>query len=668
MLFGFGRTKAAPPPPPREMTPLDYDPTAPEWARGLFALVQAPNKHVTLLPQDWRAGLLAIGAQESGKTSILLRHHLNACMDPDAAVVLIDPKTTLAKRALAITPPECGKRVWYLNLSRPAFGMSPLRAPGRDQAIIEMFLGALRDVFPDQLFQSSASIIGNTAAGALAVARAEGRYPQIEDMRGLMVWEREELRARAIAALAKAPNGDVTRDYFAVELPGEMGGNQADMRRRLQAPRNKLDALLQSPSLRIFFNHTYEKPLAEIVRDREILIVDANLGEAGKENSRLMISFVLRMLDLVLQQQYGMAPARRSRVHLVVDESPQVFRESTIDMITNHRESGLTAAFGAHYLAQFDSEKVLHGLLALVANRCMFRTSDDEDSKRLMEVARAVLAAVRDTPESRDRQRFTVETLRDLPAHFCVCAWLTQRSRQPAFIGRTYPMASEPGHLDGYIPDHLLALADEVGAYPEHLLWTLREPGPEPESDTETIALTAGRDSGDRGENTASAGANNVCPACGAAAIIASKPEYGGGYVCWEKKGGCGAKFAEDPAQATGPRDGASERPKAPDGRAVEAQDIAPKEPSSPPPPPAGAVERPLSGRREDALELARAARLGPPDARLAHDTEPSGIDPASLEAQAPGSVKELHEHGELRYRNDGPVTPAPESEQREGG
>jgi hypothetical protein len=36
----------------------------------------------------------------------------------------------------------------------------------------------------------------------------------IEDMRGLMVWEREELRDRAIAALAKAPNGDVVRDYF----------------------------------------------------------------------------------------------------------------------------------------------------------------------------------------------------------------------------------------------------------------------------------------------------------------------------------------------------------------------------------------------------------------------------------------------------------------------
>jgi hypothetical protein len=641
MGLGLRRRTPPPPPPPRKITPVDYG--APEWARRLYPLVQAPNKHVTLLPEDWRAGLLVIGAQESGKTTILLRQYLNACMDPDAAVVLIDPKRTLGKRALAMTPPECGKRVWYLNLVRPAFGMSPLRAPGRDQAIIEMFLGALRDVFPDQLFQSSASIIGNTAAGALAVARAEERYPQIEDMRGLMVWEREELRGRAIAALAKAPNGDVTRDYFAVELPGEMGGNQADMRRRLQAPRNKLDALLQSPSLRIFFNHTYEKPLAEIVRDREILIVDANLGEAGKENSRLMISFVLRMLDLVLQQQYGMAPERRSRVHLLVDESPQVFRESTIEMITNHRESGLTAAFGAHYLAQFESEKVLHGLLALVANRCMFRTSDDEDSKRLMEVARAVLAAVRPTPESRDRQRFTVETLRDLPAHFCVCAWLAQRSRQPAFIGRTYPMAPEPSPLDGYIPDHLLALADEVGEYPEHLLWTLREP----ESDTETVKLTA---DGERGENTEKAkGAGTVCPKCGAAAIIKSKSEYGGGYVCWEKKGGCGARFAEDPAQAVVVQDhtgaGADNPPTV---TGADASVTADGEPADVAEPSATFGERagPVHGRRQSARELARSALLDGSEARLAHHTDPLGIDPAGLEAHAPGPIKELHEHG----------------------
>jgi len=40
-----------------------------------------------------------------------------------------------------------------------------------------------------------------------------------------------------------------------------------------------------------------------------------------------------------------------------------------------------------------------------------------------------------------------------------------------------------------------------------------------------------------------------VCPQCGNEAIIKGKEEYGGGWLCYKNKGGCGAKFKEsDPA------------------------------------------------------------------------------------------------------------------------
>jgi predicted RNA-binding Zn-ribbon protein involved in translation (DUF1610 family) len=43
--------------------------------------------------------------------------------------------------------------------------------------------------------------------------------------------------------------------------------------------------------------------------------------------------------------------------------------------------------------------------------------------------------------------------------------------------------------------------------------------------------------------------AEKVCPECGKSAIIKGKQEYGGGWVCFKKKDGCGAKFADnDPA------------------------------------------------------------------------------------------------------------------------
>lgn len=39
---------------------------------------------------------------------------------------------------------------------------------------------------------------------------------------------------------------------------------------------------------------------------------------------------------------------------------------------------------------------------------------------------------------------------------------------------------------------------------------------------------------------------SRVCPQCGAEAIIKGKAEYGGGFLCFAKKGGCGAKFKDD--------------------------------------------------------------------------------------------------------------------------
>lgn len=37
-----------------------------------------------------------------------------------------------------------------------------------------------------------------------------------------------------------------------------------------------------------------------------------------------------------------------------------------------------------------------------------------------------------------------------------------------------------------------------------------------------------------------------VCPECGKPTIIKGKAEYGGGFICFLKKGGCGAKFADN--------------------------------------------------------------------------------------------------------------------------
>ena len=51
------------------------------------------------------------------------------------------------------------------------------------------------------------------------------------------------------------------------------------------------------------------------------------------------------------------------------------------------------------------------------------------------------------------------------------------------------------------------------------------------------------------------------CPKCGAETIIKGREEYGGGWLCHAKIGGCGAKFADTAAEITDQVAGKSENP-----------------------------------------------------------------------------------------------------------
>ena len=55
--------------------------------------------------------------------------------------------------------------------------------------------------------------------------------------------------------------------------------------------------------------------------------------------------------------------------------------------------------------------------------------------------------------------------------------------------------------------------------------------------------------------------AERLCPSCGKPAIIKGKAEYGGGWLCFDKKGGCKAKFKDDDPAITQQVVGQAENP-----------------------------------------------------------------------------------------------------------
>jgi hypothetical protein len=153
-----------------------------------------PNVPWTIRQRDRIYNVLLAGGQGSGKSSLLLRLAMADILAPNTATVVLDMKGSLSERLLGLTPPEIGKRwfdheaggwrhgrkrLWYLDLGRPAFGLTPLRIePGWSHAaladefarIADAITRALLDLFPGQIMGFSEDLIERAVVGTMAIA------------------------------------------------------------------------------------------------------------------------------------------------------------------------------------------------------------------------------------------------------------------------------------------------------------------------------------------------------------------------------------------------------------------------------------------------------------------------------------------------------------------
>ena len=477
----------------------DYSP------EDLYPMLRAENADVVIHPDDRKYGALLVGGQGTGKTSALLSFYLNDIRCDNTAPIVIDPKSELSHVCLRATPPECGKRVWFLDLGHPAFGMNPLRLIGdrplatEAAQIAENIVAALLDINENQIYQSSRRYLYHAVIGAIAIAQRENRRPKLEDVYTLLRPTKDECRAEVAEACANEPDLDQTAEFFRSELPDDLQMGRGRVAERLDAPRNKISGLMGVPPLRRFFNHPTDIPLREIIESRDVLIVDANMGAIGTENSKACMLFILRMLHAQLQRQVHLPESERPRVPLLVDEAHYIAGgENVVDQIATHRAAGLEPAFGLQYFAQLGSasehqQKILKGVLNLLQSRFLFRMGDAEDAEQATRIAMAVYATmIRDDPDSRARLRVTPEQLLNFPNYYCLASWIAHRTRAPAFTGETFPL---PELDDTWADHHLAAQAERVGPYPEHLESTL---------DTHTLTQKPNGDTGNTTEGPSS--------------------------------------------------------------------------------------------------------------------------------------------------------------------
>ena len=324
----------------------------------MLPLLRSSNGPVFLHPDDRKYGVLAVGGQGSGKTSALLRLYLSDIRDPNACVIVMDPKSELARTCLELTPPDCPKRVWFLDLGRPRFGMSPLRlAAGKGlaeqaSAIADNIVQAISDTAEGQVFQSSRRYLYHAVIGALALAHKHGGLAMFEDVFALLLPGRNDLREQAVNACQEYADLDHTTEFFARVLPEELDNNRSNTYQRLDPPRNKIETILASPALRRFFSNPIDVRLADIVHARDILLIDANMAGLGEEASLVAMQFFSQQLHAFMQGQMHLPWEQRARVCAIFEEAGKLAKRNLVNQAATHREARLELSIGLQYLSQ----------------------------------------------------------------------------------------------------------------------------------------------------------------------------------------------------------------------------------------------------------------------------------------------------------------------------
>ena len=439
----------------------------PEVSRAAeHELMRDERGPIGILAEDKTDGLGLIGGQKTGKTSVLCRTIAADGRDPSCAMVVLMPKPGDALKALSMIPPE--RTVHYLDLEHPELGINPLLAPGDPSMVADRVVDAFRDVnMEGDIRGSSDRYLRQAAQAAIGASRTgviEGP-PTLWTMYRMLLPPEAAFRQQVVSSLLPESAYIDTASFFGRELPADLREAASQTAAKLDAPRNKLLRLMVE-SLDKVLRHPRQLSLDDVVRNREVLVVDGKMGTFGADNCRVMMQFVLNALYGALQRQQQLPEAERARVALKVDEAHLVINESFADALATLRSAGLEVVAAWQYGEQIEDPKIRSGMMSLLRQRCMFSMGEQQDAREMSSIAMAVYAdMIRPDPETRDTMRVTPDMIFNLPNHHAICSWISRGARAPAFLAQTIPLETR----DDVVEQHLSAQRERGGFVPDRL-------------------------------------------------------------------------------------------------------------------------------------------------------------------------------------------------------
>src|SRR3954447_18189079 len=397
-----------------------------------------------LRPEDKPYGCALTGSQGTGKSSVMAASCADDAQDDECCLIVLDPKRDLADKALSVIPRH--RRVWILDLAEPEIGINPLLIPGRPDAVADAVVEGFRDTNEDgAIMASSDRYLRQAAIGALVLALEERRMPTMGDLYRLLLPHEDTMRRRVAGVCDTHGELAFTSVFFGESLPIDLKDARSQTTVKLDAPRNKIEALLGVPSVNRMLHHPFQRSLHDIIAERDVLVVRGASGSIGEGNAIKVLTWLLRCLDAALSDQQQKPALDRVRVALKLDEAHLLLTPTFARMLAVHRSAGLEAMCAWQQLSQISDLAVREATTNLLQNRFVFRMNNPEDARAEIAVMMSAYAdAHRGTREARELTRFQPDMLVNLDVYHALCSWVADGRRANAFVGRTIRPREDP--------------------------------------------------------------------------------------------------------------------------------------------------------------------------------------------------------------------------------
>jgi len=451
---------------------------------------------VAVRPADKPLAAMLLGLPGTGKSSLLAASVLADLRDENCAVVVLDAKNEFARAALSVIPENFPRRVHFLDFWRPEVGYNPFAADADRDALADAIVESVKGIHLEGSIQASSERYLKLAALAVMGWAARAQPPggaTFQDMAEILSPRGIELRKKVIAAIEPDPELHEAHRFFAEELPADLAGSLAQMTIRLDAPKNKLAGLTNTPSLDSILRHPVALDLDEIIRRREVLIVAGSVGDFGEGTAEMLMQLILHGVHRAVSRQRNLPARQRARVAVKVDEAHYLFSPGYARMLAMDRSAGLELMSAWQSMAQVPEPALRQQLLDLHRHKFAFAvgTEDADLMAQVMQPARS--NQIRDDEQARKRMRVASDAMTHMPNHHAAVSLVDRGERLASFIGQTFPLRESEARVEHHLDTQRARGAHYPGRLPAPDRHSATPPAAAPPAAAATSAVGGGR-------------------------------------------------------------------------------------------------------------------------------------------------------------------------------